>query len=105
MIHRIPAVAQIKPILLAQFEPLWFSLLPKVAQIKPKCLALTDRNHWHNSNRNSQIAQLKHSFSKNVLKTKMWVIPIQKNSINTLFFPIFYGLDLTNKPATRSCGL
>jgi hypothetical protein len=27
---------------------------PKLAQFEPKSLALTDRNHWHNSNRNSQ---------------------------------------------------
>jgi hypothetical protein len=26
---------------------------PKLAQFEPKSLALTDRNHWHNSNRNS----------------------------------------------------
>lgn len=73
-------MAQIEPIRLAQNEPLWslefrkwhksnryywhnlnrydFHCCQKVAQIKPKCLALTDRNHWHNSNRNSHTSAI-----------------------------------------------
>lgn len=38
--------------ILAPFEPLWFSSLPESVQIKQKCLALTDGNYWHYSNRN-----------------------------------------------------
>jgi hypothetical protein len=47
-------VAQIDPLKLAQIELKDLIQNQKVAQIKPKRLALTDRNQWHKSNRNSQ---------------------------------------------------